>query len=159
VRGIRRNSTRDLEDALRKNRPRPRQAFVEALAAMVGDRDRRRPVRFAFAVGLSTVLLVGLAAFGGIGQAAGAPAKVVKAVVHVVVGHDDVNVIDQSPACDQYGVKSNSGRGNLSETENGNHQTDSDTLVNPHTGGTGPGPNPTDDCDPGNSGAVNHGGD
>jgi hypothetical protein len=58
-------------------------------------------------------------------------------------------------------VHCNSGRGNLSETETGSHQTNSNTLINPHGphGGLGPGPAPTDDCDPGNSGPQNHGGD
>jgi hypothetical protein len=46
----------------------------------------------------------------------------------------------------------NSGRGNLSEDFSVN-------LVNPHIGGTGPGIVGTLDCDPGNSGAVNSGGD
>ena len=159
MRGFSRRSGHDLEHALRKHRPVPGQAFVEALATRMLGESRRRPVRLALAAGLSTVLLVGLAAFGGIGDAAAAPAKVMQAVVQVVVGQDDVNIIEQSPACDQYGVHPNSGRGNLSETENGNRQTDSDTLINPHTGGTGPGSFPTDDCDPGNSGAVNRGGD
>jgi hypothetical protein len=59
-------------------------------------------------------------------------------------------------------VHCNSGRGNLSETDTGTHQTNSNTLINPHIpshGGLGPGDTPTDDCDPGNSGSVNHGGD
>ena len=56
-------------------------------------------------------------------------------------------------------VHCNSGRGNLSETDTGTHQTNSSTLINPHTGGTGPGTAPTDDCDPGNSGPHNAGGD
>ena len=45
----------------------------------------------------------------------------------------------------------NSGRGNLSEVA-GN-------LNNPHEGDTGPGVVDTEDCDPGNSGFVNRGGD
>ncbi len=48
----------------------------------------------------------------------------------------------------------NSGRGNLSENVVG-----IDKLVNPHLGETGPGDPPTTDCDPGNSGGVNSGGD
>ena len=119
MRGFSRRSGHDLEHALRKHRPVPGQAFVEALATRMLGESRRRPVRLALAAGLSTVLLVGLAAFGGIGDAAAAPAKVMQAVVQVVVGQDDVNIIEQSPACDQYGVHPNSGRGNLSETENG----------------------------------------
>jgi hypothetical protein len=75
-------------------------------------------------------------------------------------------------------VHCNSGRGNLSETDLGSHQTNSDTLINPHEPhgngnphisgnphgnphflGLGPGDSPTDDCDPGNSGPHNAGGD
>ena len=48
--------------------------------------------------------------------------------------------------------KCNSGRGNLSE---GNPAQ----LINPHAGGTGPGVVGTVDCDPGNSGSHNRGGD
>ena len=49
-------------------------------------------------------------------------------------------------------LKCNSGRGNLSEGS-------SAQLINPHTGGSGPGVFATVDCDPGNSGAKNRGGD
>jgi hypothetical protein len=56
-------------------------------------------------------------------------------------------------------AKSNSGRGNLSETDTGTRQSDSSTLKNPHEGETGPGDHPTDDRDPGNSGLHNRGGD
>lgn len=52
------------------------------------------------------------------------------------------------------GVGCNSGRGNGPE---GNDN--SSTYINPHAGGRGPGPYPTDDCDPGNSGGKNRGGD
>jgi hypothetical protein len=101
-------------------------------------------------------MLGAVAAMGGVGQAAAA----VTAVVSTVTGGGPT-VIQQSPACDQYGVKANSGRGNLSETASGPRSTDSETLINPHLGNTalGPGDFPTDDCDPGNSGAVNRGGD
>lgn len=146
----------DVESELRANRPEPHQEFVHALATQIRGRRRSRgSLRLAFAGGLTTVLLAALAAAGGIGQAAAA----VKAVVSTVSRGDGVTVIQQSPACDQYVAHANSGRGNLSETASGTRQTNSATLINPHTGGTGPGPFPTDDCDPGNSGAVNRGGD
>jgi hypothetical protein len=146
----------DVESELRANRPEPRQEFVHALATQIRGRRRSRgSLRLAFAGGLTTVLLAALAAAGGIGQAAAA----VKAVVSTVSRDHGVTVIQQSPACDQYVARANSGRGNLSETASGTRQTNSATLINPHTGGTGPGPFPTDDCDPGNSGAVNRGGD
>jgi len=49
--------------------------------------------------------------------------------------------------------KCNSGRGNLNEVGG------TGTLLNPHIGEQGSGDNPTDDCDPGNSGDHNAGGD
>lgn len=48
--------------------------------------------------------------------------------------------------------KCNSGRGNSSETNTA-------LLVDPHAGETGPGVVGTVDCDPGNSGSHNSGGD
>ena len=57
-----------------------------------------------------------------------------------------------TPAQDQYEENCNSGRGNSSET-------DTTQLVDPHSGGTGPGIVGTVDCDPGNSEDVNSGGD
>jgi hypothetical protein len=65
------------------------------------------------------------------------------------------------PPCEpkEHKAKSNSGRGNLSETGTGTRQSDSSTLKNPHAGETGPGASPTGDRDPGNSGAKNRGGD
>jgi hypothetical protein len=144
----------DLESELRRNRPAPPRDFIRALTSEIrGSRQRRGSLRLAFAGGLTVVMLSAVAAMGGIGQAAAA----VKAVVTTVSGGGGPSVVTNSPANDQY--KCNSGRGNLSETESGTRQTDSDTLINPHTGGTGPGPFPTDDCDPGNSGPQNRGGD
>lgn len=146
----------NLEKELRTNRPEPRQAFVRGLVTEIRGRRGPRPsVRLALVGALTVVMVSALAAVGGIGYAAAAPTKAVNAVVGLVSGGP--SVVHNSPAGDQY--KCNSGRGNLSETSSGTGQTDSSTLVNPHTGGTGPGPFPTDDCDPGNSGAVNRGGD
>jgi hypothetical protein len=145
----------DLESELRRNRPQPRRDFVSALISEVrGYRGQRSSLRFAFVGGLTAVMLVALASAGGFAQAASA----VHAVVSTVTG-SGATVNQQSPADDQY--KCNSGRGNLSETESGPRSTDSDTLINPHVGDTalGPGDSPTDDCDPGNSGPHNAGGD
>lgn len=151
-----------LDRELRKARPEPRKDFVEALAMEIRGRGRSRaPLRVAFAGGLTVVLLSALAAVGGIGYAAAAPAKAVNAVVNAVSGGDGVTVIQRSPAAEQYVAKCNAGRGNLSETLSGARSTDSATLINPHLGNTalGPGDFPTDDCDPGNSGGKNRGGD
>lgn len=152
----------DLERELRAARPEPGRDFLHTLASEVRERGHsRRSFRLAFAVGLTAALLVALSAVGGIGYAAAAPAHAVKAVVSAVKGDDGVTLIQQSPACVQYVTHANSGRGNLSETASGSGSTDSDTLINPHLGNTalGPGEFPTDDCDPGNSGAHNRGGD
>jgi hypothetical protein len=99
-------------------------------------------------------MLGAVAATGGIGQAAAA----MKSVVNTVSG-GGAGVVNNSPAHDQY--KCNSGRGNWSETDSGPRSMDSDTLIDPHAGNTalGPGDFPTDDCDPGNSGSHNRGGD
>ncbi len=67
--------------------------------------------------------------------------------VTAAMGDDSV-----SPTSGQDQYACNSGRGNGSEGP--------DTqLIDPHSGGTGPGITPTVDCDPGNSGGVNSGGD
>lgn len=148
----------DLEGELRANRPEPQQAFIHALAAEI--RGRGRPhgaFRLAFAGALTVMMLAALAAVGGIGSATTAPKQAAWAVVSFVKSGNGPSVVQNSPASDQY--KCNSGRGNLSETATGTRQTNSATLINPHTGGRGPGSYPTDDCDPGNSGAHNRGGD
>jgi hypothetical protein len=152
----------DLEQQLREVRPEPGRDFLHSLVSEVRERRHSRPsFRLAFAGGLTVTLFVALSAVGAIGYAAAAPAKAVKAVVSAVSGDNGTTLIQQSPACDQYVTKANSGRGNLSETNSGPGSTDSDTLINPHLGNTalGPGDFPTDDCDPGNSGAHNRGGD
>ncbi len=77
--------------------------------------------------------------------------RMVAASVSVVVA-----LVGSAPAFATGGeepLKCNSGRGNLSEGPNGGQ------FVNPHTGGSGPGEFATVDCDPGNSGAKNRGGD
>jgi hypothetical protein len=152
----------DLEEQLREARPEPGRDFLRTLVSEVRERRNARPsFRLAFAGGLTVTLFVALAALGGIGYAAAAPAKAVKAVVSAVSDNNGPTLIQDSPACVQYVAHANSGRGNLSETESGSGSTDSDTLINPHLGNTalGPGDFPTDDCDPGNSGAHNRGGD
>ena len=105
----------------------------------------------------ATVLMLSLASLGLSAAGKGHP---IGSVVRVIggLGLTNNNNDNPTPAERQY-EKCNSGRGNLSETESGTRQTDSDTLINPHEGGRGPGDYPTDDCDPGNSGGVNRGGD
>jgi hypothetical protein len=152
----------DLERQLRDARPEPGREFVHSLVSELRGPGHSRPsLRLVLAGGLTVMLFVALAAVGGIGYAVAAPAKAVKTVVSAVSSDNGVTLIQQSPACEQYVTKANSGRGNLSETSSGSGSTDSSTLINPHLGNTalGPGDFPTDDCDPGNSGAHNRGGD
>jgi hypothetical protein len=144
-----------LEKELRRSRAVPRRDFVDGLVSQIRSRPQRRgSLRIAFAGGLTIMMLGAVAATGGIGQAAAA----MKSVVSSVSG-GGAGVVNNSPANDQY--KCNSGRGNWSETESGPRSMDSDTLIDPHAGNTalGPGDFPTDDCDPGNSGDQNRGGD
>jgi hypothetical protein len=110
-------------------------------------------------VGFTLVLLVALALVGGLGAAASSSGKAAKNLTRAAGKADKVATAVNTPAQDQYKPKCNSGRGNLSETGTGNRSTNSGTLINPHTGGQGPGSSPTDDCDPGNSGSHNSGGD
>ena len=133
-----------------------------------GETRKRAPsagLRCGFAVTLTGTLVVMLAASGGIGYAASS-SKSALAVVKRVVGPakkkgSDLPVARKSSAADQYKLKCNSGRGNGSEypPNTTRDTTRSSTLVDPHAGERGPGPRPTDDCDPGNSGPNNRGGD
>jgi hypothetical protein len=163
---MRRRNDLGLERALQKIGPEPRTDFVSRLADEI--REEIHEDRHARARGLSLGLAVALtaiimAAIGAVG-AANAALSATNALAEVVrqafsSPSNEVRLATHTPAQDQYKPKCNSGRGNLSETETGTRQTNSSTLVNPHEGGRGPGPYPTDDCDPGKSGPQNRGGD
>ena len=129
---------------------------VEAITRS-GDSARRRMARMGFAAAFSASLLVALAATGSFSYAAGGPKRVAGEAQRALNARG-VQIVRNSPAKDQY-QKCNSGRGNLSEVGGQSRSKNSSTLVNPHEGGRGPGPYPTGDCDPGNSGAHNRGGD
>jgi hypothetical protein len=152
----------DLELKLRQNRPEPPADFLRLLTDDVRGRHPAGPgsLRLTAALAATVGLLLSLAAVGGLGYAASGPRDAAKVVERVVTpkANKPVRIVSSSPASHQYRVKCNSGRGNLSE-KNGQTRTESDTLTNPHTGGRGPGEFPTDDCDPGNSGPQNRGGD
>jgi hypothetical protein len=63
----------DLEGELRADRPRPRPDFLSSLATEIrGERRQSRSssFRIAFAAGLSALILVAMAALGGLGYAA-----------------------------------------------------------------------------------------
>jgi hypothetical protein len=152
----------DLERQLRKQRPEPRPEFVDNLINRL--ELRRSPVRvprarLALVLALTGALAAAVSYAGAYEHAASSSREVVNALTRMAKTQPARLFIHNSPAQDEYEVKCNSGRGNLSETENGIRQTDSNTLINPHEGGTGPGEQPTDDCDPGNSGPHNSGGD
>lgn len=152
----------DVERQLRKQRPEPRAEFTGDLIDRLelGKPTVRVPVgRLALVLALTGALAAAVSYAGGFEHAASSSRQVVDTLTRVAKSQPARLVINNSPADDQYDEKCNSGRGNLSETENGTRQTDSNTLINPHEGGTGPGDQPTDDCDPGNSGDHNSGGD
>ena len=124
----------------------------------------RRPRAVAAAAGLTIGLAAAVAGVGGVGYAAAAPKAALDVVVRAFgpskASLNGMPIATRSAARDQYGGKCNSGRGNGSEyPPETRNTTRSRTLVNPHEGERGPGPYPTDDCDPGNSGAKNRGGD
>lgn len=180
--------TRSLERRL-SGRHAARTEFVDGLSSRLSAAGGNRSLhpRFAYAGALTLAILVALAAFGGIGYASAtvlhainAPASVVK---HALAPSNasttsSANLVsDQTPASDEYKpgcglgdknhihtgppgkhngfpgtcppkagggkVKCNSGRGNGSETPG----SGTNVLGQPN------------DCDPGNSGPVNHGGD
>ncbi|MBA2536781.1 MAG: hypothetical protein H0V20_05010 [Actinobacteria bacterium] len=147
---------------LREERPAPSQELVMSIARSV--RAGRRPSlasRLVVALVLSLGAAVALGATGGMAQVTDAPKSVVKLVKKAVADkpakqQKKTNRVTNSPAQNQYGEKPkcNSGRGNGSEGKNSQ-------LIDPHSGGTGVGPGtyPTVDCDPGNSGDQNRGGD
>ena len=143
---------------LRRNRPAPTDEYVASIAGSVrrSGRSSISTRRLAVAALLSVVALGALAATGGLTQARAAPQSVVKIVKKAVAdkpaSRTRLHRVNNSAAIDQYGERCNSGRGNGSEGSDAQ-------LVNPHNGETGPGQTPTLDCDPGNSGSVNHGGD
>ncbi len=148
-----------LEHELHQSRPAPTDDYVASIAGSVRGSGRSSSVRrLTLAVVLSLVAFVALAATGGMTQATAAPQSLIgivkKAFVSKPANPPKLNTVSKSSGKDQYGEKKkcNSGRGNGSEG-------DSSQLIDPHAGGRGPGEYPTLDCDPGNSGGKNRGGD
>lgn len=157
---MRRDSGLDSERWWSRRRPMPSDEYVDSVVRSVRGRSglMSAPRRMGLALAVSLLALVALASVGGIGTAASggksAIAVVKKAVKIESAKAPKVKQVKRSAAQDQYEEKEkcNSGRGNLSEGSNAQ-------LINPHTGGQGPGIVPTVDCDPGNSGSHNRGGD
>ena len=155
-----RNVEDEIGHELRESRPIPTDEYIASVAGSVRGPHRVRGAgrRLAVAAVLSAIALVALAATGGMSQASSAPQSVSKIVKTAFKSKpakaQKLNTVSNSAAQDQYGDKEkcNSGRGNGSEG-------DDTQLIDPHAGGTGPGESPTVDCDPGNSGDKNRGGD
>jgi|tagenome__1003787_1003787.scaffolds.fasta_scaffold20928092_3 hypothetical protein len=150
-----------VERELGRHRPVARSEFVATLAAQTRARlhGPRRVMRVGLAFAVTVLVAAALAGVGAATYGASASTHAVKAVHGLAKTHTARHVVHNSPAHDQYGQKCNSGRGNWSETDQGSRSHNSKTLIDPHNGGRGPGSTPTDDCDPGNSGPHNHGGD
>ena len=92
----------DLEGELRAARPEPRPEFMQMLSERVGERRRSyRGVRMALAASVAAVLLVAVAAVGGIGYAASAGKHIVKVASSVATVHNP-SVVKKSAAADQY---------------------------------------------------------
>jgi hypothetical protein len=92
----------DLEGELRAARPEPRPEFLQMLSERVGERRRSyRGVRMALAASVAAMLLVAVAAVGGIGYAASAGHQIVKVASSVANVHGPT-VVKKSAAADQY---------------------------------------------------------
>jgi hypothetical protein len=101
---------RELEATLRANRPDPRPEFIRAVAATVGDGRGRGlgAFRAALAGGFTALLLIALAAAGGLGYAAAAVDRAATAVAKTVDVSDKRGSQQAkarpTPAQSQYGV-------------------------------------------------------
>jgi hypothetical protein len=93
-----------LEHELRRDRPEPGKDFVRQLTARIAADAPQRPARrtgLAFAGALTSLLVVALAAFGGIGYASSA-ARGVARTAEKVVAPKAKDAAGQSAAADQY---------------------------------------------------------
>jgi hypothetical protein len=101
----------DLERMLRRDRPTPPAEFVESLARRVvaSPPGRRGTFRLGLAATVTAVLVVSLAAFGGLGYAATSVKHAVHTAVHVVTPekHHAAKAAGFNSAAAQYGGKVN----------------------------------------------------
>lgn len=98
-----RRETGWLEHELRRERPEPGKDFVRQLTARIAADAPQRPARrpgLAFAGALTSLLVVALAAFGGIGYASSAARGVARTAEKVVA--PKAKDAAQSAAADQY---------------------------------------------------------
>ena len=97
----------DLERELRRNRPEPREEFLATMVSRVS-RERRSTaprMRLGFAGALTAMILVSLAAFGGLGYAATAVESVAHVATKVVTPSKPHAVKQLSSAAAQYPKK------------------------------------------------------
>ncbi|HEV3479900.1 MAG TPA: hypothetical protein VG144_10700 [Gaiellaceae bacterium] len=101
----RRHEPFDLEAELRASRPEPRSELVHQLEARVrtSGRTRAGSFRVAFVGALTAVMLLALAAVGGVGYASSAGRDAVVSVKRIVTPGDVVKVLKRSSAQQQYG--------------------------------------------------------
>jgi hypothetical protein len=96
----------DLEQRLRRERPVLPAGPVAALMRLI-DSSRSQPMRsfrLGLAAAVSAVMLVALAAFGGLGYAASSVKEAVQAAVHIAAPHTPAQSLPNSAAA-QYGAK------------------------------------------------------
>jgi hypothetical protein len=94
----------DLEAELRAGRPEPSSEFVHRLEARV--RNERRSgagsLRVAFVGAVTAVMLLALAAVGGVGYASSAAQDAAVSVKRVVTPKDVIHIVKRGSAIDQY---------------------------------------------------------
>jgi hypothetical protein len=97
-----RNEYRDLETELRACRPDPRPEFTESIVERLQGSGPVRPARarFAFAGGLTAVLLAALASLGGLGYAASTLREAAGEGTDTLASGP--NAVQKSPGSDQY---------------------------------------------------------
>lgn len=100
-----RNEGLDLEAALRAGRPEPAPELVSRLEARVrhDGRTRAGALRVAFVGALTAVMLLALAAVGGVGYASSAARDAAVSVKRVVGPKDVITILNRGSAQDQYG--------------------------------------------------------
>jgi hypothetical protein len=97
-----RNQYLGLKRELRANRPEPRPEFAEPIVERLQGRRTARPAptRFAFAGGLTAVLLAALASLGGFGYASSTLREAAGEVTDTLASGPDA--VQNSPGSDQY---------------------------------------------------------
>lgn len=95
----------DLEAELRAGRPEPAPEFVHRLEARVrhDGRTRAGSLRVAFVGALTGIMLLALAAVGGVGYASSAARDAAVSVKRVVAPKDVITILKRGSALDQYG--------------------------------------------------------